>query len=92
MRRPTRFGLVLSLAIVASALVALIATRCTSVAARAWLTAYLFWTGLPIGALFLILTHGLTGGAAAALIRLNLLTPQGLLLDAETYNRTFTLW
>jgi len=33
----------------------------------------------------------LIGGAAAALIRLNLLTPQGLLLDAETYNRTFTL-
>ncbi len=31
------------------------------------------------------------GGAAAALIRLNLLTPQGLLLDAETYNRIFTL-
>ncbi|MFZ2008243.1 MAG: cbb3-type cytochrome c oxidase subunit I [Stellaceae bacterium] len=31
------------------------------------------------------------GGAAAALIRLNLLSPQGLLLDAETYNRTFTL-
>ncbi len=31
------------------------------------------------------------GGAAAALIRLNLLTPQGALLDAETYNRTFTL-
>ncbi len=31
------------------------------------------------------------GGAAAGLIRLNLLTPQGTLLDAETYNRTFTL-
>lgn len=31
------------------------------------------------------------GGAAAGLIRLNLLTPQGALLDAETYNRTFTL-
>ena len=31
------------------------------------------------------------GGAAAALIRLNLISPQGLLLDAETYNRTFTL-
>jgi cytochrome c oxidase subunit 1 len=31
------------------------------------------------------------GGAAAALIRINLLTPQGALLDAETYNRTFTL-
>ncbi|HWD58470.1 MAG TPA: cytochrome c oxidase subunit I [Stellaceae bacterium] len=31
------------------------------------------------------------GGAAAALIRLNLITPRGLLLDAETYNRIFTL-
>ncbi|HEX3953673.1 MAG TPA: cytochrome c oxidase subunit I [Stellaceae bacterium] len=31
------------------------------------------------------------GGAAAALIRLNLLTPSGALIDAETYNRTFTL-
>jgi cytochrome c oxidase subunit I len=31
------------------------------------------------------------GGAAAALIRLNLISPQGLILDAETYNRTFTL-
>jgi cytochrome c oxidase subunit I len=32
------------------------------------------------------------GGAAAALIRLNLLTPQGALLDAEAYNRIFTLY
>jgi cytochrome c oxidase subunit 1 len=32
-----------------------------------------------------------SGGAAAAAIRLNLLTPQGMLLDAQTYNRTFTL-
>jgi cytochrome c oxidase subunit 1 len=31
------------------------------------------------------------GGAAAALIRLNLIAPRGLLLDAETYNRIFTL-
>ncbi len=31
------------------------------------------------------------GGAAAALIRINLLTPGGTLLDAETYNRIFTL-
>ena len=38
-----------------------------------------------------ITTFFFIGGAAAALIRLNLLTPQGLLLDAETYNRTFTL-
>jgi cytochrome c oxidase subunit 1 len=31
------------------------------------------------------------GGAAAALIRLHLMTPEGALLDAETYNRVFTL-
>jgi cytochrome c oxidase subunit I len=31
------------------------------------------------------------GGAAAALIRINLLTPQGTILSAEAYNRTFTL-
>ena len=31
------------------------------------------------------------GGSAAALIRYNLLVPQGLLVDAEAYNRTFTL-
>ncbi|HEX3862810.1 MAG TPA: cytochrome c oxidase subunit I [Stellaceae bacterium] len=31
------------------------------------------------------------GGAGAALIRLNLMTPQGTLFDAETYNRLFTL-
>ena len=31
------------------------------------------------------------GGAAAALMRLNLLTPDGLIVDHETYNRLFTL-
>ena len=31
------------------------------------------------------------GGAAAALIRLNLLTPEGALVSAETYNRLFTM-
>ena len=30
------------------------------------------------------------GGAAATLIRLNLVTPDGALLSAETYNKTFT--
>jgi hypothetical protein len=42
--------------------VALIALYRTDAAAQAWLAAYLFWAGLPIGALFLVLTHGLTGG------------------------------
>ncbi|MGO9096468.1 MAG: cytochrome c oxidase subunit I [Bryobacteraceae bacterium] len=31
------------------------------------------------------------GGALAGLIRVNLLTPQGLLVGAETYNRLFTM-
>jgi cytochrome c oxidase subunit I len=38
-----------------------------------------------------ITTFFFIGGAAAALIRLSLLTPRGALLDAETFNRTFTL-
>ena len=31
------------------------------------------------------------GGAAAALMRLNLMTPNGLIVDHETYNRLFTM-
>src|SRR5438876_3956819 len=31
------------------------------------------------------------GGAAATLIRLNLLTPTGWLIEAETYNKLFTM-
>lgn len=62
MRRLTRFDLVLTVALVAAALVALIALHRTDAAAQAWLAAYLFWAGLPIGGLFLVLAHGLTGG------------------------------
>ncbi len=62
MRRLIRFDLVLVAALIAAALVVLIAVRHTDAAAQAWLAAYLFWAGLPIGALFLVLTHGLTGG------------------------------
>ncbi|HTW51689.1 MAG TPA: hypothetical protein VME45_07325 [Stellaceae bacterium] len=62
MRRPTRLDLVLAIALGAAALVALLAVHRTAAAAQAWLAAYLFWAGLPIGALFLVLTHGLTGG------------------------------
>src|SRR5436853_7052707 len=36
---------------------------------RAWLCAYLFWLGLPPGAVSLILVHGLTGGAWMASAR-----------------------
>lgn len=69
MRRPTRFDLVLALALAAAALVALTAVYRTDAAAQAWLAAYLFWAGLPIGALFLVLTHGLTGGEWALTLR-----------------------
>lgn len=62
MRRLTRFDLVLAIGLAAAALVVLIAVHRTDAAAQAWLAAYLFWAGLPIGALFLVLTHGLTAG------------------------------
>ncbi|HWD58466.1 MAG TPA: hypothetical protein VG308_09325 [Stellaceae bacterium] len=62
MRRPTPLEVLLAIAVAACALVAMIAIRHTDTAAQAWLAAYLFWAGLPIGALFLVLTHGLTGG------------------------------
>jgi len=69
MRRPTRFDLVLAVALITAALVALIAIHHTDAAAQAWLAAYLFWAGVPIGALFLVLTHELTGGAWGLTLR-----------------------
>jgi hypothetical protein len=54
---------------------------------RAWLCAYLFWLGLPLGAVSLILVHDLTGGAwmagarpalAAAAVTMPLATLAGL--------------
>ncbi len=62
MKRLTRFDLLLAVAIVACALVGAIAWRKPDMAGQAWLAAYLFWAGLPVGALYLVLTHGLTGG------------------------------
>jgi hypothetical protein len=53
---------VLVIAIAACVLLALIAVRDARAAAQAWLSAYLFWAGLPLGALFLVLAHGMTGG------------------------------
>ncbi|HEX3882623.1 MAG TPA: hypothetical protein VHW66_08200 [Stellaceae bacterium] len=38
-------------------------------AAQAWLAAYLFWVGLPVGALFASLVHGLTGGGWGIALR-----------------------
>ncbi len=56
---------------------------------RAWLTTL---DHKRIGILYAV---GITfffflGGAAATLIRLNLVTPEGALLNADTYNKTFT--
>src|SRR4051794_29482533 len=36
---------------------------------RAWLCAYVFWLGLPLGAVTLVLVHDLTGGAWMASAR-----------------------
>jgi hypothetical protein len=69
MRRPAPPEILLAIAIAACALVAMIATRHAAVAAQAWLAAYLFWAGLPIGALFLVLAHGMTGGAWGLTLR-----------------------
>ena len=46
-----------------------------------------------IGLLYLISTvfFFLVGGAAASLIRIELLSPTGLLVQSDTYNKTFTL-
>jgi cytochrome c oxidase subunit I len=46
-----------------------------------------------IGLLYLVSITGFffLGGAAAALIRFNLLTPEGAIVSAETYNRLFTM-
>lgn len=49
-------------AIVGCAIVAIVAIRNTAGAAQSWFAAYLFWTGIPVGALYLVLVHGLTGG------------------------------
>jgi hypothetical protein len=83
MRWPTRADLMLIVAITTCALVGLVAIRRTDAAAQAWLAAFLFWAGLPVGALFLVLVHGLTGGewgltlrpALAAMLRAMPLLP-----------------
>jgi hypothetical protein len=62
MTRPTLPGGLVATACLACALLGLSAWRQSGAAAQAWLAAYLFWAGLPVGALFLVLTHGMTGG------------------------------
>src|SRR4051812_15255803 len=46
-----------------------------------------------IGILYMISITAffLIGGAAATLIRLHLLTPEGLIVEPETYNKLFTI-
>jgi hypothetical protein len=59
----------LPVAIAACAIVAIAAAKDGAALAQAWLGAYLFWLGLPLGALYLVLVHGLTGGAWAMTLR-----------------------
>ncbi|HEX3862814.1 MAG TPA: hypothetical protein VHY35_14085 [Stellaceae bacterium] len=68
-RRFSPVEICLGAAVVACAIVALIAVRHVGVAAQAWLAAYLFWVGPPVGALYLVLVHGLTGGAWGLTLR-----------------------
>jgi hypothetical protein len=49
-------------AIIATAVILMLLLGGLDGAAQAWLPAYLFWVGLPVGALFASLVHGLTGG------------------------------
>lgn len=69
MRRPPYIEPVLAVAVAACALVVVIALHDTAAAAQGWLAAYLFWAGLPVGALFLVLVHGMTGGAWGLTLR-----------------------
>jgi hypothetical protein len=68
-RRPARSSALLAVAIVIVCILALVAWHDSDAAAQAWLTAYLFWAGLPVGALFLVLVHGLTGGPWGTALR-----------------------
>lgn len=69
MRRPTAAEIALGVGVAACAILAIIAAHHTVAAAQAWLAAYLFWAGLSVGALFLVLAHGLTGGAWGLTLR-----------------------
>lgn len=69
MRRPTSPEICLATAAGAGMLLVLAAIWYRAAAAQAWLAAYLFWIGLPVGALFAILVHGLTGGSWGLTLR-----------------------
>ena len=62
----------------------------TSYSARSWL---LSTDHKRIAILYMlsITLFFVIGGVAATIIRLNLITPEGALVDAETYNKLFTL-
>jgi hypothetical protein len=69
MRRLSFTDLCLVVAIIGGLVLVLAAVWSTAAAAQAWLAAYLFWVGLPLGALYLTLAHGLTGGAWGITLR-----------------------
>ena len=52
----------LALGVLAAVAIAVAAIWQPAATAQAWLAAWLFWIGLPVGALFVILAHGMVGG------------------------------
>jgi hypothetical protein len=59
---PGNFRWPLGAGVFGTAVLLAVAVIAPSLAARAWLTAVVVWIAFPIGALFLLLIHGLTGG------------------------------
>jgi hypothetical protein len=76
---PRSATLCLAIGIVAALLLVADAVWQTRAAAQAWLAAWLFWIGLAVGALFLLLVHGLTGGRWGNALRPVLLDMVGAL-------------
>lgn len=56
-------GLVLALGVAGLSALGLAAISAPASAAQGWLTAFVFWSGVPIGSVVLLLTHRLTGGS-----------------------------
>jgi hypothetical protein len=69
MRRLSGLDMALPVAVAGCAAVAMAAFWRAGTAAQAWLPAYLFWAGLPVGALYLVLVYGLTGGGWGSTLR-----------------------
>jgi hypothetical protein len=79
MRRLSAAEICLLVGIIGCLLLALDAVWHGAASAQAWLAAWLFWIGLPVGALFFLLVHGLTGGRWGESLRPALLGMTGAL-------------